>query len=158
MKTKTTSIFMLAIVAACLVSCKNNQKKDMAKNDEQQHHGLDLEYMDTTVSPKQDFYNYVNGTWMKETEIPGDHKSWGSFQNLRKTTDHNVLVMIDSLESNNDYASDSDQAKALDIYQTKLDTAARKKAGISPIEPILKKIDAISDMEDLQKTMAEYPL
>ncbi len=35
------------------------------------------ENMDKSIRPQDDFYNYVNGTWMKKTEIPGDRGRWG---------------------------------------------------------------------------------
>ena len=44
--------------------------------------GLNLSYMDTSVRPQDDFFNYVNGNWMKTVEIPADKTSWGSFNAL----------------------------------------------------------------------------
>jgi putative endopeptidase len=41
--------------------------------------GIDTSLMDTEVRPQDDFYNFVNGTWMKNTEIPNDKTRWGSF-------------------------------------------------------------------------------
>ena len=38
--------------------------------------------MDTTVNPRVDFYNYADGTWMKNTEIPANKSVWGSFVEL----------------------------------------------------------------------------
>ncbi|MGI9203579.1 MAG: peptidase M13, partial [Woeseiaceae bacterium] len=34
--------------------------------------GLNLDAMDTSVRPGDDFFAYMNGTWLKETEIPAD--------------------------------------------------------------------------------------
>jgi putative endopeptidase len=41
--------------------------------------GIDTSLMDTEVRPQDDFYNFVNGTWMKNTEIPNDKTRWGRF-------------------------------------------------------------------------------
>ena len=51
--------------------------------------------MDTTVSPKDDFYNFVNGNWDKKTTIPEDQVRWGGFGVLRKSTDKDVLEILD---------------------------------------------------------------
>ena len=46
---------------------------------QQKQQALELTYMDTSVRPQDDFYNYVNGSWMKTAKIPADKPSWGSF-------------------------------------------------------------------------------
>lgn len=158
MKTNLKPIFMVAVVSAVLFSCKSKtekNEKDMAKAE---HPGINLDYMDTTVSPKQDFYDYVNGTWMKETSIPGDRTSWGSFQLLRKNTNDSVLKIIANAEKSNDYSADSDQAKVLDIYKSEMDTTARNKAGLKPLKPTLEKIQKIDDLKSLQETMSQNPI
>ena len=66
------------------------EDKDSAKVDDGPH-GIILANMDNLVSPKTDFYNYVNGNWMKNTEIPDDQVRWGGFGVLRKKTDKDVL-------------------------------------------------------------------
>ena len=49
-----------------------------------QEKGLDLSTMDKSVRPQDDFYNYVNGSWMKTAKIPADKSTWGSFNNWLK--------------------------------------------------------------------------
>ena len=85
--------FLLSTCAVALVSVSCKDNKDVAKTDEGEH-GIILSNMDTTVNPKDDFYNYVNGNWMKNTEIPDDQSRWGGFGVLRKSTDKNVLNII----------------------------------------------------------------
>ena len=52
------------------------------------------ENMDKSVRPQDDFYNYVNGNWMKKTEIPSDRGRWGSFDQLREHTDTLTLGLL----------------------------------------------------------------
>nr|MBP8085086.1 M13 family peptidase [Cloacibacterium sp.] len=52
-----------------------------------QDKGLELQHMDTSVRPQDDFFNYVNGNWVKTAVIPSDKGSWGSFNELREKTD-----------------------------------------------------------------------
>jgi predicted metalloendopeptidase len=48
--------------------------------------GIDIPNMDTSVRPQDDFFTYLNGSWIKTTEIPGDKSSWGTFAKLRDDT------------------------------------------------------------------------
>ena len=83
---------LIASVSLLITSC-GEATKDSKKAAELSH-GIILENMDTTVNPKDDFYNYVNGNWMKNTKIPKDLSLWGGFSVLRKSTDKDVLEII----------------------------------------------------------------
>jgi len=146
------SAVVVLAVAAMVTACKND--KDMAKEEDVER-GIILSNMDTTVSPKEDFYNYVNGSWMQKTEIPDDQTRWGGFNVLRKKTDADVLAILDKAKESNKYAPDTDQAKALMIFASELDTVARDAAGIEPLKPALAKIESIKSVADFQKVMAE---
>jgi putative endopeptidase len=62
-----------------------------------QDKGLELQHMDTSVRPQDDFYNYVNGSWMKTAQIPSDKSTWGSFNKLAEDTDNNSMSILNSL-------------------------------------------------------------
>ncbi len=129
------------------------KKKPMIK--EKKTPGLIMDNMDPSVSPKDDFYTYVNGSWQRNTTIPDDESVWGGFSVLRKTTRKDVLDLMNKAIEDKAYADGTDQKKAILIYQTELDTVARNKAGIMPLKPYLDKIDAIKNVEDLQTTLAQ---
>jgi predicted metalloendopeptidase len=95
--------------------------------------------MDKTVKPANDFFRYVNGTWLDNTEIPSDRTRWGSFDELRQKTDADALAMKEAA-TNPKYKSDTDQGKAINLYKTILDTIGRNKLGITPLKPYLKKL------------------
>lgn len=154
MKTNYFKPLLAAICVAFAMSACADKDGKMAGNDDGPH-GLILANMDTTVSPNNDFYNYVNGTWMKNTEIPDDQVRWGGFMVLRKSTDMDVLDIIAEAKESNKYAPDTDQAKAIMIFESELDTVARNEAGIEPLRPILEKIDAISTVEEFQKLITK---
>lgn len=151
MKIRTIiSVVTIAIICAIVIACNDNR---IMRNTAAIERGIILSNMDTTVSPKQDFYNYVNGNWMKNTEIPDDQVRWGGFGVLRKSTNANVLKILMDAKENGKYAAGSDQAKALAIFASELDTVARNDAGVEPLGPALAKIDAIMTLADLQRVM-----
>lgn len=142
----------IAIIASATYGCK--EKTEMAQTHNEPH-GIILADMDTTVSPRVDFYNFVNGNWMKNNEIPDDQTRWGGFTILRKKTDADVLNIIAKAQESGKYAPETDQAKALMIFETQLDTLTRNKAGIDPIKPALEKIEAMNSIADFQKLLAK---
>ncbi|MDO6596050.1 M13 family metallopeptidase [Oceanihabitans sp. 2_MG-2023] len=160
MKTNFKNLSLLsAVVFLGLVSCKEEAKKEIAVVETTP--GINLDYMDTTVPASEDFFKHVNGKWLENNEIPDDQATWGSFQELRKKTDADALAILKSAMSDNKDLGNiqvlpgSDQEKAVFYYQTIMDTISRNKAGIAPVKPILAKIEAIKNIDDLQAFMIE---
>ncbi|NNC46330.1 MAG: M13 family metallopeptidase [Winogradskyella sp.] len=138
---------LLFVVSACK---EDNKETSMIEKTP----GIVLENMDTSVDPKQDFYNYVNGNWMKTNTIPDDEARWGGFGVLRKSTRADVLEIIKTSKELGTYKEGSDQKKALLIFESELDTIARAEAGVSPIKPALNAIASIQSIEDMQTVSA----
>jgi predicted metalloendopeptidase len=124
-------------------------------NAQQKTPGINTSLMDKTVSPKDNFFQFVNGTWLKNTEIPADKTRWGSFDELRQNTDKDALAILKEAAKNPKYPSSTDQGKAISMYKAAMDTVARNKQGIGPIKPYLAKINAVKNIKDLQKLMME---
>ncbi|CAM4007267.1 M13 family metallopeptidase [Flavobacterium sinopsychrotolerans] len=117
--------------------------------------GINVNYMDKKVKPSNDFFRYVNGTWLDNTEIPGDRTRWGSFDELRQRTDADALAILKEATTNPIYKSNTDQGKAINLYKSILDTVGRNKLGIAPLKPYLKKIDAVKNAKDLEALLIE---
>lgn len=144
-------LFFLPLVFLGFLGCE----EDNTEEQKEEIHGINLAFMDTTVRPQDDFFRYVNGTWLDNTEIPADETSWGSFNELRETTNENVLALLREAAANDSLDPQSDQAKAVNLYKTIMDTATRNQKGIAPLEPFLTKISAIENKEDLQEYLTE---
>jgi putative endopeptidase len=153
MKTKLNQVLAVTVLAfLSLTGCKEEAKTDVAI---EKIPGIILENMDTTVSPKDDFYNYVNGNWMKTNTIPEDETRWGGFNVLRKSTRQDVLNIVKTSKELGTYAEGTDQKKALLVFETELDTVARDAAGIKPLEPLLEAISSIKNLNDMQTVYAK---
>lgn len=138
-------ISLSALMLASFFSMTSAQTKQAA---------LDLNYMDTSVRPQDDFYSYVNGTWMKTAKIPADKPSWGSFNQLRETTDNNSLLLLDNILKEK-FENGSEGQKIQALYETYMDMNKRNADGLNPIKADLAKIDAIKNLSDLQKYLTE---
>ena len=117
--------------------------------------GINLEYMDKTVKPSDDFFRFVNGNWLDKNEIPADRTRWGSFDELREKTDKDMMLILKEALNNPSYTAETDQGKALNLYRTIMDTVTRNKQGIKPLKPYLEKINAVKDVADLKKLLIE---
>ncbi|MGO4817251.1 M13 family metallopeptidase [Flavobacterium sp. W22_SRS_FP1] len=117
--------------------------------------GINVNYMDKDVKASNDFFRYVNGAWLDNTEIPSDRTRWGSFDELRQSTDADALAILKESANNPKYKSDTDQGKAINLYKSILDTVGRNKLGIAPLKPYLKQIDAVKNVKDLEALAIE---
>ena len=146
---------LTASLALMLISCDEANKG--SKKADELPHGIILENMDKSINPKDDFYNYVNGNWMKNTEIPDDRTIWGGFSVLRKATDKDVLDILAEAKESGKYDSNTDQAKALFLFDSKLDVDTRNAAGLTPLQTALDAIDGIKNLNDLQTVLMTVP-
>ena len=141
---------LLYVILALIGFSANAQKETAAKTP-----GINVPFMDKSVKPSDDFFKFVNGTWLKNTEIPADKTRWGSFDELRQNTDKDALAILKEATKNPKYKSNTDQGKAIIMYKAAMDTLARNKQGIAPLAPYLAKINAVKNVKDLQKLMME---
>lgn len=138
------------------MSCAHNEAgKEAKKASEPIEPGIVLEHMDTEIRPQDDFYRYVNGKWLETAEIPSDRTRWGSFDELRKMTDNDALAILKEASEGGQYAKGTDQWKAINIFKSVLDTNSRNEKGIAPIKPYLDKIDAVTNIADLNALITE---
>ncbi|ESU21897.1 M13 family metallopeptidase PepO precursor [Flavobacterium cauense R2A-7] len=117
--------------------------------------GIDLDLMDKSVKPGDDFFRYVNGSWFDKTQIPADKTRWGSFDELRQNTDKDALAILKAAAADKKLDPKSDQAKAVNVYKTYMDTIFRNKIGITPLKPYLAKINAVKTIADVNKLLIE---
>jgi putative endopeptidase len=109
--------------------------------------GIDVANMDLGVSPREDFYRFANGGWLDQTEIPEDKSSYGTFTELYDlTTDQLLAILAEASAEERELTADSDEAKAVRVWEQGIDAAARDALGLSPLNPFLTEIDAITDL------------
>ncbi|MEN9655404.1 MAG: hypothetical protein RL311_312 [Bacteroidota bacterium] len=148
---KLFSNAVLFVIPALIATSSVQAQDNTAKKEP----GINVNFMDTKVKPTDDFFRYVNGTWLDNTQIPNDKTRWGSFDELRQKTDTDALIILNEAAKNPIYKSNTDQGKAINLYKSILDTVARNKQGISPLKPYLAKINAVKNTADLQALLIQ---
>ena len=122
-------------------------------NTVQRPKSFDLDAMDKSVNPCEDFYEYACGSWRKNNPIPPDQARWGRFNELneynRKTL-HQILEKASIKSANRSPI----MQKIGDFYATCMDEKTVDSKGSAPLKPLLDRIAAISSKDQLVDTLA----
>lgn len=152
MKKTLLSLSVLMALTACGTPSNNvHTEPNVSQSQQQLTSGVMKENMDTSVDPGDNFYQYVNGSWLDTVEIPADKSSYGSFQILRDAAQDDVIKIIKS-SAEGEFAKGSNEQKVGDFYKSYMDTETRNKLGLSPIKDEMEMIDNI----DSYKALTQY--
>jgi putative endopeptidase len=110
--------------------------------------GFDSAGMDTSVAPGDNFYQYANGTWAKNTPIPPDKSNYGSFNILDDLSRERTRGIIE------DQAKDPN-SKIGNAYASFMDLAAIDTKGLTPFDPWLNQVRGVNSKKDLAALYAE---
>jgi len=115
--------------------------------------GIDMRYVDTSVRPKDDFYQYVNGKWLASVQIPPDRARYGTFDSLADQALDQLHGILEGLQTTLD-AKDADQPKLATLYASFMDETSVEKHGLEPLKPEIARIDAIRSKSDIPALIA----
>jgi putative endopeptidase len=108
--------------------------------------GIDLTARDLNVDPGDDFFSYVNGTWIRETEIPADRTYYGTFDMLAIKAENDTRAILEETVAN---PTGENGQKIAHYYSAYLDTDAINAVGLTPAQADLARIAAAQTHEDL---------
>ncbi len=116
--------------------------------------------MDTDIRPQDDLFGHVNGTWLKEAEIPSDRASWGPFVMLADIAEEQVRAIIEDcaagVSTGSTTESSVDARKIGDLFASFMDTDRVDELGITPILGVLQAIDGLNSLLDLSAFLGEF--
>jgi len=109
---------------------------------------VNLELMDRSVDPGDDFYRYANGGWLASYELPPDKSSFGNFHALFELSQERVQSLIEEFADSSPATGTLEQ-KIGDYYASFLDREALDKLGYEPIRGELDAIVGIGSLTEL---------
>ena len=116
--------------------------------------GIDTQFIDPTVRPQDDFFTYLNGKWLKTTEIPADKSSQGTFMQLRDDTLPQLRGIIEAAQKDPARKSGTDVQKIGDLYASFMDEARLEALGVKPLAGELQRIRALKDKKGIPDLVA----
>ena len=118
---------------------------------------LDLTDLDTTASPKADFYRYATGGWQAKNPLKPEFSRYGSFDAIAETTQKNLNELFEGMATLKAAPGTVDQ-KISDLYKMALDSTTRNALGATPIQPYIAEIQAVSSLDDLADLLGRMTL
>jgi len=106
--------------------------------------GIAFEHFDRSVRPQDDLYRHVNGTWLRDFELPADKAVHGVFHELRDLSEKQVLAIIEA-----------DNGKIGNLYKSFMAADAIEALGIAPIAGYLTQVDGITNLSEFIEVMAK---
>ena len=139
-------ILYLSLVILASSSCQTEETADTSK--------FDFEGIDASIKPGDNFFLHVNKTWFDTATIADDQSGVGSYSFLnipQRVLLENILEEI----SAGSHQEGSIEQKVGDFYASGMDTSAINHRSYSPIEPILDKIAAITNVPEIMQYVAD---
>ncbi|MEO6226035.1 MAG: M13 family metallopeptidase [Sphingomicrobium sp.] len=145
MKRSIALLFVSTLaLSACNSGMGNNSASEAAKGTEL---GITPASMDTSAKPGDDFFQYANGSWVKNTQLPPDRSSLGAFWIADQEREKNTRQLFDSILKSN--PTSGNDALIANYYNAYVNTDAIDRAGLAPAKADLDAINAIADKRAL---------
>ncbi|MFA5745013.1 MAG: M13 family metallopeptidase, partial [Candidatus Paceibacterota bacterium] len=116
--------------------------------------GFDTRDIDTSVRPQDDFFHFASGNWMKKNPIPKAEARWGSFTQLRHTTDKQLQILLKKVADTKRVEAGSAEQMIRDLYRSGIDLKRRCTLGLTPLKELLNRIAAIQNPNDMVRMVA----
>jgi endothelin-converting enzyme/putative endopeptidase len=112
--------------------------------------GLQLDAIDRSVDACTDFYKFACGNWMAKNPVPADRSSWGRFDELQERNNETLKKILEGAPG-----ADAGSRKIGDYYASCMDESAINAKGAAPLDPLLKKVAALTSANALAPLVAE---
>jgi putative endopeptidase len=147
-------ILMAILSFALLAGCSSNTRKNAEAV--KKYPPFDIQNMDTTMKPGDDFFAYVNGSWLKNNPIPADKNSRDAFDELFEKNRHDIREIIEEASRSKDVQPGSNTEKIGTFFNSGMDTLTIEQQGIKPLKTFFDKIDSIRNISDVQTVGAFF--
>ncbi|MGQ8366421.1 M13 family metallopeptidase [Glaciecola sp. 1036] len=111
--------------------------------------GVELSARNTNIKPGDDFFGYASGTWYDNFEMPSDKTRFGAFDKLRDLSDERVKEIVEKVASVENKTEEQQLINA--YYQSYMNTELLNEKGVTPLQPMVDTINAISNQSELAK-------
>ena len=98
---------------------------------------------------KDNFYEAVNNSWLEKAEIPGDQPQVSAFLELHLDIEKTLMNLTNKWSQDQSGLNDN-LVKFINVYHKAVDFAKREELGTKPIKPVIKRIEELSSLKELE--------
>jgi endothelin-converting enzyme/putative endopeptidase len=117
--------------------------------------GIEAGDIDRNADPCEDFFEFSNGTWRAQHPIPASMDRWSRRWEAGETNKDQLRVILDDVSSRTGQAKGSPGQLTGDFYAACTDQKAIDEAGITPLQPLLHRVDSIRDIAGIESVIIE---
>lgn len=118
--------------------------------------GINFSYIDSTVNPRADFYNFCNGKWQKTFVLPASDARYGSFNEINDNNLKNIKLIYDAASKNKAAVKNTNPQRLRDFYNVAMDSVKADQLGYKPIQAQLDQINAIKTIADFMAVKSDF--
>ena len=145
---RTGFLIALPLTAVAMAFAQGNKAKTYTSVKEQAPADF-TQLMDKSISPGTDFFQYANGTWVKNNPVPSTESSWTAFNEIRDFNRKTLRTILENAAATKNAPKGSNIQKIGDYFASGMDSAAIEKAGVTPLKPEFDAINGIKSVYDV---------
>ncbi len=144
MKKIILPFILFTTLMSCDSSKKITQKENSVKeNNKEKTETIDLDYLNTSVRPQDDFFEFANGTWVKNNPVPPSESRWGSFNELQQANIKKLTTLLNEAVALNAEKGTTEQILA-DYYSSFMDMKTRNLLSIDAIKSDIELVENLN--------------
>ena len=117
---------------------------------------FDVADTDPSVSPRDDFYRWVNGGWIDANPVPAEYGAWGAIQELHERNQAVLHELLEAAAALTDAAPESPEQWVGTYYRSGMNTDRIEELGIEPITALLARIEDVATLDDLRNLVVDF--
>ena len=123
-----------------------------------QNPGINFSYLDSSASPREDFYSFSNGKWQKNFVLPESDARYGSFNEINENNLKRIKLILDAASKNKAAAPNTDAQRLRDFYNTATDSMKLEGLGFKPILSQLAQIENVKNLDELLLLKSDFDM
>ena len=149
------SLATLLILVGCNSSkeANNASVNEESKNQSTTSQTIDLDYLNTDVRPQDDFFQFANGSWIKNNPVPASESRWGSFNELDQANKVKLTTILESATKKDNPSAN--ETLLGNYYASFIDIGSRGDFGLRIIQAELDEVTKMNSKKDIVRTIGE---
>jgi len=118
--------------------------------------GIHRQNVDPAIRPQDDFYGYVNGKWLADTQIPQDKSEASSFSRLDDIEQEQLRALVEAAARDAPTSADANRRKIGALFGAFMDEGELQRQALQPLAAEFARINGLQHKSDIPALLAHY--